>query len=577
MRTEITDNNKIKMISLPNPLLETIEADSYDTIVISTNFDPNEKYVNQNLDSLRLENSIKILKVAFRILKQGGLLFVYGLPKVLPHLGVFLDSLENQNSKLVFKYWIALDIDARSPHETFPPTHMGLLMYLKSRKGKTTSPFHLNTKTVRIPYQSCRVCGRNTKDWGGKKHLLNPLGAAVSDVWRDLPKTSLQTNIIPDFVLNRIYELVEKSSLSFLHIIEPQNLMLKDQISLSQTNFVGDSYDLQLPVDKVILADAIEYMKTITSEYPHGIVDLAFADPPYNLEKDYGDYNDLLPDQKYLKWCEAWLDLMCRILRPGGTLMLLNLPKWCIHYADFLNNTPDMVFRHWIVWDALSEPAGKIMPAHYALLYYTKRGGSIVFNSPSPADSDALGPIDAHYYCLRKSCIKRRKAAGDDDKINLTDVWWDIHRIKHKKDRDQHPCQLPIKLMERIVKLTTNPGDIVFDPFCGAGTTAIVAKMFRRHYITTDVDEQYVEIAKQNLKMLQPTSNGYILPRKSKSRKFSSSTPRRKIEIKYMNLCRKEKRILSISEVMARDAVLGGLIKTYPDFNYLKKITRRRL
>jgi site-specific DNA-methyltransferase (adenine-specific) len=209
------------------------------------------------------------------------------------------------------------------------------------------------------------------------------------------------------------------------------------------------------------------------------------------------------------------------------------------------------------------------MPDHYTLLYYTKRGGSITFNSPNP--------IDAAYYCLRKSCIKKRKAAGEDDKVDLTDIWWDIHRIKHKKDRDQHPCQLPIKLMERIIKLTTNPGDIVFDPFCGAGTTAIAAKMFRRHYITTDVDEQYVEITKQNLKMLQPTSNGYILPRKRKSRNSSSSVPRRKIEISYMKLCRKEKRVLSISQVMARDAELGELIKTYPDFKYLKKITRRRL
>jgi DNA modification methylase len=578
MRMDIKDNNMIKTISLPNPILETIEADSYNTIVVSTNFDPNEKYVDQNCGSSRLENSVKILKIAFRLLKKGGLLFVYGLPKVLPHFGAFLDSLEDQRSRLIFKYWIALDIDVRAPDETFPPTHMGLLMYLKSRKGKTTSPFHLNTKTVRIPYQSCRACGRNTKDWGGKKHLLNPLGAAVSDVWRDLPKTSLQTNIIPDFVLYRIYDLVEKLSLSFLHIIEPQTMMLKDQISPSPTDFIGDPYDLQkLPVDRVMLADAIGYMKTITSEYPNGIFDLAFADPPYNLEKDYGDFNDLQPDQKYLKWCEEWLDLMCRVLHPGGALMIVNLPKWCIHHADFLNNTPDMDFRHWIVWDALSEPAGKIMPAHYALLYYTKRGGSITFNSPSSTDSDVLGPIDAAYYCLRKSCIKKRKAAGEDDKVDLTDIWWDIHRIKHKKDRDQHPCQLPIKLMERIIKLTTNPGDIVFDPFCGAGTTAIAAKMFRRHYITTDVDEQYVEITKQNLKMLQPTSNGYILPRKRKSRKSSSSVPRRKIEIGYMKLCRKEKRVLSISQVMARDEELGELIKTYPDFNYLKKITRRRL
>jgi len=219
------------------------------------------------------------------------------------------------------------------------------------------------------------------------------------------------------------------------------------------------------------------------------------------------------------------------------------------------------------------------MPAHYTLLYYTKRGGSITFNSPSPTDSDSLGPIDAHYYCLRKSCIKKRKTARDNDKVNLTDIWWDIHRIKHKKDRDQHPCQLPIKLMERIIKLTTNQEDIVFDPFCGAGTTAIVSKMFKRHFITTDIDEKYVEIAKRNLMMLQPTLNGeYRFIRESVSQSRKNAVPRKEIEIDYINLCKKEKRVLSIEEVAVINETLANKIRSYyPNIKKLRKIAQRRL
>ena len=580
----------ITTIQLSDDSIEAIPNNSEDTVVISTDFDPTEKYFCQdqavsNEYRTRLKKTINTIQKSFQILKNGGLLFIYGLPRWLPYFGVLLDSLQNENSKMSFKYWIALDIDTKLPHGTFPPAHTGLLMYLKSKITKTPSPFHLNTKTVRIPYQECLACGQITKDWGGKKHLLNPLGAAVSDVWRNLPKTFLETNIIPDFVLNRIHDLVEKPSSSFIHIIESKTILPALQHStlpiekITEIPQRGKNLLQKLPIDDVLLVDAIEYMNMIADEYSEGIFDLAFADPPYNLEKDYGEYTDLQPDLRYLAWCEDWLRLLCKVIRPGGALMILNLPKWCIHHAAFLNELDDINFRHWIVWDALSEPAGKIMPAHYALLYYTKKGAPITFNSPSPNDSDALGPIDAPYYCLRNKCIKKRKAKGNDDKTDLTDIWWDIHRIKHKRDRDLHPCQLPIKLMERIIKLATNPEDLVFDPFCGAGTTAIAAKMFKRHFITTDIDEKYVKIAKQNLKMLQPTLNGeYRFVRKSVSRFRKNEVPRKEIEIDYINLCKKEERVLSVEDVSVIDKKLADRIRRYYlNFKNLRKIAQRRI
>jgi tRNA/tmRNA/rRNA uracil-C5-methylase (TrmA/RlmC/RlmD family) len=133
--------------------------------------------------------------------------------------------------------------------------------------------------------------------------------------------------------------------------------------------------------------------------------------------------------------------------------------------------------------------------------------------------------------------------------------------------------------MERIIKLTTNPGDVVFDPFCGAGTTAIVSKMFKRHFITTDIDAKYVKIAKQNLKMLQPTLKGeYRFIRKSLSRSRKNTVPRKEIEIDFINLCRKEERVLSIEEVAAINDVLANKIRNYyPNFKQLRKLAQRRL
>lgn len=101
---------------------------------------------------------------------------------------------------------------------------------------------------------------------------------------------------------------------------------------------------------------------------------------------------------------------------------------------------------------------------------------------------DKVGQLDARYYCLRDSCIRKRKAESVDDKMPLTDIWWDIHRIKHRRDRDSHPCQLPDALMERIIRLSTNEGDVVLDALCGAGTTPVAAVKLGRCYVAIDID-----------------------------------------------------------------------------------------
>ena len=86
----------------------------------------------------------------------------------------------------------------------------------------------------------------------------------------------------------------------------------------------------------------------------------------------------------------------------------------------------------------------------------------------------------------------------------VSDVWTDIHRIKHNSKRDPHPCQLPLHLLDRLILLTTDENDIVLDPFSGTGTTAISAKRLGRRYIGFEIDEKYVEISQQKLKQVKP-------------------------------------------------------------------------
>jgi site-specific DNA-methyltransferase (adenine-specific) len=161
------------------------------------------------------------------------------------------------------------------------------------------------------------------------------------------------------------------------------------------------------------------------------------------------------------------------------------------------------------------------MPAHYGLLFYTKHPTNFTFNY------DEVGQLDARYYCLRSSCIRKRKAEGVDDKMPLTDIWWDIHRIKHRRDRDSHPCQLPDALMERIIRLSTNEGDIVLDALCGAGTTPVTAVKLGRRYVAIDVDEKYVRMTRR--KIAEVERKGYV-------ERESVNKPQRKYTKKELQL-----------------------------------------
>lgn len=521
------------------------------------------------------EDGERLLNEGVRILRTGGLLFVYGHPRELPLWGERLVSMRAESAQMVFKYWIALDLDDTPRTDSLKPAHRGLLMFLKeeiTRKKPSAPP--LNTADVKLPHAFCAACGRNVKDWGGKKHLMNPKGVALSDVWRDLPKTRVRDSVAPECVLERIRALTVGEGVTGLHVIQlPPKKAERRAPSRSVPEIVLQRAEAVLgaPIerDQVLQADCVAYLNELAEQHPEGVFDLAFADPPYNLAKKYDNYDDTLVDQEYLAWCNQWLDDMARTLKPGGSLFVLNLPKWAIHHAAFLN--PRLEFRHWIAWDALSDPRGKLMPAHYALLYYTKPGARPVFNYSPPgkrAVSGTVLPPDAPEYCLRAACVRDRKAAGNDDKVELKDIWFDIHRIKHKRDRDAHPCQLPDKLMERIIRLTTNPGGLVFDPFCGAGTTAIVARKLGRHFVTTECDPKYVRITNEKLAAMKEHADlfgEFIVPRTA-TRKEKSFITKKAIETFLQALAQELGRVPTEEEIHRADGeMLAAIDRIYPN------------
>ena len=156
-----------------------------------------------------------------RALRFGGWLFVYGQPRELSSWGEHLVRSGGETWRMVFKYWIAMEIDAAPRDGFLKPGHRGLLMFLKTDpRRKSPMPFHLNTAEVKVPHAFCAACKANVKDWGGKKHLMNPKGTALSDVWRDLPQTRLKNSLTPDAVLERIRALTESEGERGLHVVQ---------------------------------------------------------------------------------------------------------------------------------------------------------------------------------------------------------------------------------------------------------------------------------------------------------------------------------------------------------------------
>jgi len=246
-----------------------------------------------------------------------------------------------------------------------------------------------------------------------------------------------------------------------------------------------------LPLNQVLQGDCLEHL----AQLPDNSVDVCFADPPFNLDKKYASYHDQRPLEDYLAWCERWLLELVRVTKPTGSILVHNIPKWLTYYAAILNRHAH--FRHWIAWDAMSTPLGKtLLPAHYGILFYSKTlKGTKYYDIRAP-----------HKTC-RECGAYLKDYGGKKDQMYpfgylVSDVWTDIHRIRHNKRRDEHPCQLPIHLLERLILMTTDEGDVVLDPFLGTGTSAIAAKQLGRHYIGFELDPFYVDIAKEKLAKL---------------------------------------------------------------------------
>ena len=233
----------------------------------------------------------------------------------------------------------------------------------------------------------------------------------------------------------------------------------------------------------------------LINEIPDGSIDLVFADPPYNIGKKFGEFKDSWPsDDAYALWCQEWLELCIRKLRPNGSLYVMTSTQ-AMPYLDLWMRAKMAVLSR-VVWhyDSSGVQARKYYGSLYEpILYCVKDPAKYVFNA------DAI-EVEARTGAVRNLIDYRKAVPTPYKNTKIPGNAWYFPRVRYRMDEyEDHPTQKPEALLERIIKASSNPGDTVFDPFSGTFTTCAVAQRLGRKSLGIELNEAYFKIGARRL------------------------------------------------------------------------------
>lgn len=246
-------------------------------------------------------------------------------------------------------------------------------------------------------------------------------------------------------------------------------------------------------IHKIIHGDALETLKTI----PDNSVDLIFADPPYNIGKNFnGHIEKWKTEEAYLEWCYEWLDLCIKKLKPNGSFYVMTATQFMPYFDIFLRKKLDILSR--LVWsyDSSGVQAKKYFGSMYEpILFCVKDKSNYTFNS-----DDIL--VEAKTGAKRKLIDYRKAVPTVYSSEKVPGNVWEFPRVRYRMDEyENHPTQKPIALLERIIKASSKEGDLVLDPFSGTFTTCFVAKELNRNCIGIELQDEYVKIGLRRLQL----------------------------------------------------------------------------
>lgn len=250
-----------------------------------------------------------------------------------------------------------------------------------------------------------------------------------------------------------------------------------------------------VPENQLISGDCIAQMQQL----PDGCIDLAFADPPFNIGYKYDVYDDRRSVDEYLDWSEAWMKEVSRVLTPTGAFWLAIGDEFAAELKVLATRTLGLTCRNWVVWYYTFgvHCKAKFTRSHAHIFYFTKDAKKFTFNDtairvPSARmlvygdkRANPKGRVPDDTWILRPQDVPESFSSEEDT--------WYFPRVAgtFKERAGFHGCQMPEQLLGRIIKSCSNEGDLVMDPFAGSGSTLVVAKKLGRRYLGFELSEDY--------------------------------------------------------------------------------------
>ena len=252
----------------------------------------------------------------------------------------------------------------------------------------------------------------------------------------------------------------------------------------------------------------------VLAEIPSSTIDLIFADPPYNIGKTFGAFEDSWPSMsEYTGWCYRWLEDCIRILKPTGSMYVMTSTQAMPYLDIWLRDRINIMSR--IVWhyDSSGVQARAYFGSLYEpILHCTKNKKNYTFNATDIA-------VEAKTGAIRNLIDYRKEVPTPYNTKKVPGNTWYVPRVRYRmSEYEEHPAQKPEALIERVIRASSNINDIVLDPFAGTFTTCAVAKRLGRISIGIELQVEFVKIGIRRLgiadhfkgERLYPPSKSYV-------------------------------------------------------------------
>ena len=252
----------------------------------------------------------------------------------------------------------------------------------------------------------------------------------------------------------------------------------------------------------VLHGDCLEILREIS----HGTVDLIFADPPYNIGKKFSKFQDTWSsDIAYAEWCYRWLAACIDVLTPTGSMYIMTSTQSMPYLDLWLRDRVTILSR--IIWHYDSsgvQARSRFGSLYEPILHCAKDAKNYTFNSKAIEVVAKTGAV-------RKLIDYRKEIPELYKPTKVPGNTWYIPRVRYRMpEYENHPSQKPEALLDRIIRASSNPGDVVLDPFSGTFTTCAVARRLGRRSVGIELQEEYIRIGLQRLGIDTDSGSVYL-------------------------------------------------------------------